>query len=151
MLLVRLECNERELKPTLVLVLEDGIINHFDQHTAMCVYFYFSLEQFQYARKLKTLQQDAKFSHFSSMRMKLIWLVYSRPDCMCKVWQLSQITQERFNEDFKGIVKRTNRVVSYVVKNEIVIVFPALCWSNVQVLGYFDAYFVGNTDHTSQL
>ena len=109
------------------------------------------LDQLQYTRRLRPLPSDASFSQFASVRMQLMWLSHSRPDCLFEISQLTQVTRDMFDTERKDIVKRANRVVSYAMDNPVTISFPQLDLDSVKVIGYSDASFANNRDLSSQL
>ena len=83
--------------------------------------------------------------------MKLAWLAHISPDVLFEVSQLTQIQTDRFKEDSKEIIKRANRVLKYAKDNIVSVKFPSLDVETIQLVGFSDASFAGNHDHTSQL
>lgn len=109
------------------------------------------LDQVEYTKELRLLPEDCDFSAFASMRMKLMWLSHSRPYCIFEISQMMQVTRDHFAEEHRSIVKTTNRVIKYATGQIVKIRFPALQCETLKVVGYSDASFANNRDHTSKL
>ena len=68
------------------------------------------MDQTTYLEAIKPISEEAEFSDFASLRMKLAWISHTKPDCAFEGSQLAQVTQEHlFKEKIKAI-KRINRV-----------------------------------------
>ena len=52
----------------------------------------YALDLLFYHRKLEHLPAAAEFSEFRSMRMKLAWMINTRPDIAIDISQLAQVT-----------------------------------------------------------
>lgn len=104
-----------------------------------------------YVNQLTTLQANATYSYFASLRMKLAWMSHSRTDVLFEVAKRTQVRAYRFQNDHPAIVKRTNRTVYYAQHNPVSIQFSKLGLRSLHIIGYSDASFAVNADLTSQL
>ena len=102
-------------------------------------------------KKLRPLAEDAKFSEFASVRMKLSWLGNTRPDLCLEISQLAQVTHEAFKEERKTHVKRVNRVIKMAQENKYGLNIASLDKESLEVIGFSDASFAANADMSSQL
>lgn len=101
--------------------------------------------------KVGRLPPTASFSHFRSMRMRLAWLANSRPDCLFKISQLPQVTEEHFNASRGSIIRRLNRAMKCDVDHEIRVKVPKLDTDTIRAVGFSDSSFANNIDLSSQL
>lgn len=53
------------------------------------------------------------------MRMKLAWLSNSRPDCPSDISQLSQVTEDLYNDAIGALRRIYNKAVKYAVDNRV--------------------------------
>lgn len=109
------------------------------------------IDQNAYLKKLECLPQDASFSHFRSMRMRLAWLSSSRPDCLFEISQLAQVTEANFESSKIACIRRLNKAVKYAIDNRVRLKVPKLDQETLRVFGFSDSSFVNNTDLSSQL
>ena len=109
------------------------------------------LHQQHYVNSFSTLPEDALFSAFSSMPMKMAWLAHSRPDCLYEISQLAQTTFLAYHEGPTTILKSINRLIQYAKQNRVSLRFPPLDLSTIHVVCYNDISFGINHDHTSHL
>ena len=82
---------------------------------------------------------DSNFSSFRSMQMKLAWLSHTRPDCMFEISQLVQVTEEKFMQNKRVLMKRPNKAVKYAVSNRFSLAIPKLDHDSVRIVGFSDA------------
>jgi len=109
------------------------------------------VNQHEYQQKLSRMPEDGSYRDFCSKRMQLAWLAHSRPDVLYEVSQLTQVTQSRFEENRRDVIKATNRVIGFVKENAVAVRFPKLELSSLRVVGISDASFATNYDSSSQL
>lgn len=107
--------------------------------------------QNNYMKKLEELNNDATFTEFRSMRMRLAWLSYTRPDCLYDISRLAQITESTFINTPSTFITILNKATRYAKRYKININFPQLDQSSLRVIGYSDASFGKNLDLSSQL
>lgn len=107
------------------------------------------LSQKRYIEKLCLLMKDCDFKSFRSMRAKLSLVVNSRPDIACAIAFASQVTENTFRGDS---YKQLNKVIKHLKSTtDLVLKFPQLDLSSVQLTVYSDVSFNSNSDRTSQL
>lgn len=109
------------------------------------------LHQHGYLKGHTLLPEDVRYSDFTSTKMKLARLSHSRPDCTCKVSQLTQNTIESLEEDCHNILRRTNKVVKYAELKEISLRFVKMSLISFKIDGFSDALLASSGDLTSQL
>ena len=85
------------------------------------------------------------------MRMKLAWMVNTRPDVAVDISKLAQITEDTYGNDSKYAVKRLNSAITYANDNLLQIKYPQMDLESVRIVGYSDAAFANNSDLTPQL
>lgn len=110
-----------------------------------------AVSQNRYLRKLEELPEDADFSSFRSMRMKLAWLANSRPDILFDISTLAQVTKDVFTSHKRECLKHLNRSVRYAVSHRVPLVVPKLDAATTRVVGFSDASFANNRDLSTQL
>ncbi len=112
-----------------------------------------SLEQNQhfYLQKLERLHLDASFSEFRSMRMRLAWLVNTRPDCQFEISQPAQVNEDRYLPEQPEIVRRLNRATRYAAEHRVSLKIAAVDQESLGVVGFADASFANNHDLSTQL
>ena len=69
------------------------------------------MDQTVYVKRLEELDPSSNFSDFRSVRMRLAWLANTCPDLLIEIYQLAQITLERFNEGSAAHWKRLNSAI----------------------------------------
>ena len=84
------------------------------------------------------------------MRMKLAWMVNTRPDVAVDISQLAQITEDTYGNDSKYAVKRFNSAITYANANLLHIKYPQMDLESICIVGYSDAAFANNSDLTTQ-
>lgn len=110
-----------------------------------------TLDQKKYLRKLEELQDDANFSQFRSMRMKLGWLTNTRPDVLFEIAILAQVTDAQFKASKRDCLKHLNRSVRYAITHRALLTIPKLNVSSICIIGFSDAPFANNRDLSIQL
>lgn len=109
----------------------------------------FRLSQFDYARKLQTMDFGSTFQDLRSVRAKLAWLTNTRPDISFAVAKLAQVTEGTFTSDS---VKSANKIISHVRKiAELGIEIPPLDRSTASIVVLTDAALANNDDLSSQI
>lgn len=142
----RFECKPKsDILPVMfggVLIADDAACSDTSSRTL-------TLSQFAYTAQIEKLQTESCTSEsFANARGKLAYAVFAcRPDLSFDVAQLSQVSAD--NVDKKDILKLNNVVDA--IKNEIPLTYRRLDKESLAVVGYADAGFANNTDHTSQL
>ena len=76
--------------------------------------------------------------------MRLAWLCNSRPDLQYELSQLAQVTQLRYDEEKKNIVRKINNSASYVLESPAQIKFPELNPESLRIVGYSEAGYASN-------
>lgn len=109
------------------------------------------MDQIFYVKQLQELNKPSPYAKFRSMPMKLAWLAHSHPDLLFEIWQMAQITLERFNESSQAHRKRLNNAIRHAHGNIAHLKFPKLDLDSIRVVGYSDAAFANNHDLKSQL
>ena len=109
------------------------------------------LDQCRYVEKIKPIPEDGTYKDLASLRMQLAWLSHSRPDLLFEVSQLTQVTEDAFDESSIAIIKQTNNVVKMAHRDEVTLKFPQLDINTLRIIGISDASFANNKDLTSQL
>lgn len=84
------------------------------------------MSQSNYLKTPKPISLDGDYSNFCSARMKLAWLLHTRPDVHFEVSQAAQITEKMFDDEREKHIKSLNQIVKYATENDISIVFPRL-------------------------
>ena len=107
--------------------------------------------QKHYLPKLEQLDNNATFTEFRSMRMKLAWLSHTRPDCLFQISSLAQITEQLFLSTPSTFIQQLNKASTYATKYKLDITFPNLDINSLRLIGYSDASFANNLDLSSQL
>ena len=69
--------------------------------------------QNNYMKKLEELNNDATFTEFRSMRMRLAWLSHTRPDCLYDISRLAQITESTFINTPSTFITILNKATRY--------------------------------------
>ena len=64
----------------------------------------YSIDKLLYHRKLEHLPATATFSAYRSMRMKLAWIINTRPDVAVDISQLAQITEDTYIKESNSAV-----------------------------------------------
>ena len=101
--------------------------------------------------KLTQLRENATFKESSSRRILLAWISNTRPDILYEIFQLAQVTQMRFDEQPKKIVRIIKEAVRYAHEKPSRITFSVLKSKILRVVGYGDAGYSSNYDLSSQL
>jgi hypothetical protein len=110
------------------------------------------VNQTQYLRSLKFLPSDASYEEFRSARMKLMWLVHSRPDVAYSSATAAQVTGEQWDSSRGNSIKRLNATVKRLHNSrEESMFFPRLDLNTLRILVYADASFGNNEDLSSQM
>ena len=107
--------------------------------------------QRHYLRRLQQLDDDASFSNFRSMRMRLAWLSHTRPDFCYQISALVQIIESTYKITPKTFITQINRASNYTRLHTVAITFHQLDKATIKILGYADASFSNNLDLSSQL
>lgn len=108
-------------------------------------------DQSKYLKNLECFPTDATFKQFRSMRMKLVWLAKTRPDCLFEISQLSQITEDKLDSKQASIKRRLNKAVKYAVDNLVPLRIIKLQKDTLKVIDFSDSSFANNEDLSSQL
>jgi hypothetical protein len=102
------------------------------------------VNQSQYLRSLKLLPADADFDEFRSTRMKLAWLVHSRPDVSYGAAIAAQVTPEQFSKS-TCIIKRLNAIIKRLyLSPEESMRFPTLNAASQSICVFCDVSFANN-------
>lgn len=64
------------------------------------------LNHLTYVWGLKVLLEEASWSDFAFVRMKLVCLSHSRLDCMFTIFQLTHVTKDYFQEEHCIVFQR---------------------------------------------
>ena len=75
--------------------------------------------QKQYLKQLDSLPFDAPISACRSMRVKLAWISYTRPDSMFEISQLAEVSNSMFELGKVKHIKRLNRAVKFALNHPI--------------------------------
>jgi Reverse transcriptase (RNA-dependent DNA polymerase) len=109
------------------------------------------VNQSQYMLSLRPLPKDASFEDFRSARMKLMWLVHSRPDVAYCAASAAQITAEQW-PSATGAIRRFNATIKRLRNSpEESMRFPMLDQETLWICVYCDASFANNEDMSSQM
>jgi hypothetical protein len=110
------------------------------------------VNQSQYVRSLNPLPSDATYEDFRSARMKLAWMVHTRPDVAYCANTAAQITSEQWNLSSGGAIKRLNSTIRRLRHSpEESLRFPKLDRKTLRIFVFADASFANNDDVTSQM
>lgn len=112
---------------------------------------YIKINKLSYFKNFKPLLLDACFSKFWSTIMKLAWLSPTRPDVLCEVSKMIQVTESIFEENKKRRWSKLISFLKYVLNNRASIIVPKLDISTVLVVGFSNASFDSNRDYTTQI
>ena len=112
---------------------------------------FIQIDQRQYIQKLRPLPEDGTYKDLASLRMQLAWLSHSRPNLLFDVSQLTQVTEDAFEEDRLRFIKQANKTVKAAFEHNVTIKFPTLDLQTLRIIGISDASFANNRDLTSQL
>ena len=85
------------------------------------------------------------------MRMRLAWLLNSRPDCLFAIAQIAQITESMFKSNHAEFIMKMNRSTQYATKIPVGILIPRLYLDSIRILGYSDSSFANNHDLSSNV
>ena len=110
-----------------------------------------TIDQNAYLKKLEELPLESSFSSFRSMRMRLVWLSHTRPDCQFECSPLAQITEDVFDMKQTECLKRLNRAVNFAITHGYSLTVPKLHLKSLRVIGFSDSSFANNDDLSSQL
>jgi hypothetical protein len=94
---------------------------------------------------------EQSWKTFASLRAKLAWLVYARPDVCARVAKLAQVTEQNFRTDAKKYFLMLEDCFQQVQKYDIFLKYPALDLDSLYIRGYADASFGMNVDGSSQI
>jgi hypothetical protein len=109
------------------------------------------VNQSQYLRSLRPLPTDASYKDFRSARMKLMWLVHSKPDVAYCAASAAQITAEQW-PFATGAIRRFNATIQRLLNApEESMRFPMLDQDTLRIYVYCDASFTNNEDMSSQM
>lgn len=86
----------------------------------------FSMDQNWYLKYLEELFTTASYREFRSIRMKIAWIIKSRPYCLYSINQLAQVTEKVFTDKPKELIKFLNNAVLYAIRNPCELKFPKL-------------------------
>jgi hypothetical protein len=113
----------------------------------------YQLSQVRYIQTLVLLDVEAKdFSAFASLRMKLAWIAYTRPDIAFAVSQNSQVTITRYKENSKELTLSINKIVKHLLESaSLTLKYPKMHRSSLHLKAFSDASFGNNVDSSSQL
>ena len=104
-----------------------------------------------YISKIVQNPSNAEFSKFTSMRLKLPWLVNTRPDIVLEIPQIAQVARAMYEKDMNTHFKRLKKAIKYVHDHKACIQIPKLDYSYLRTTAYGDASFTNNADLSSQL
>lgn len=104
------------------------------------------LHQWHYISQIKALPTDSTYSDFLSSRAKMSWLVHTRPDIVCSVAFLAQVTNDTFSSD---TIKAHNKVVTHLLKTKnLKLTFPKLTEPELHIKAFADSSFANNGLHS---
>lgn len=83
--------------------------------------------------------------------MLLAWFLHSLIDLLFAVSTLSQFIDSDFIDNRTLLVKSVNKLFAHARGNPIQIVFQPLDMTSLHVVGFSDAYFANNKDHSTQI
>jgi len=111
-----------------------------------------SVNQSQYLRTLNPLPSDATYEDFRSARMKLMWMVHTRPDVAYCAATAAQITLEQWRTTSGAAIKRLNSTIKRLRNSpDESMRFPKLDKDTLRICVYSDASFANNEDLSSQM
>lgn len=120
-----------------------SITNHEDEYI---------IHQKEYISRLKPLNAFSNFSNFQSLRTQLAWAKNSKPNIVCHVVILKQVTNDLFSANKKYFFKLINAVLSHLKKYlNLELKFPKLEKDLLRSTVYSNASITKNWDKTSQL
>lgn len=70
------------------------------------------------------------------MRMRLAWLVNSRPDFLFEIAQLEQITEQMFDSDTPQLLRKMNKAIKYAADNRVCLKLPNLYVNTLRIVGF---------------
>lgn len=108
------------------------------------------LDQHHFLRKLECLPPNASLNRFRSMRMRLAWLINSRPDFLFDIAKIAQVIEDMFYERPKHYIGQLKKVIKYATDNFTTVKILKLDMESLQIVGFSDASFVNNYDLSSQ-
>jgi hypothetical protein len=109
------------------------------------------VNQAQYLHSLKVLPTDASYEDFRSARMKLAWLVHSRPDVSYCAATAAQVTPDLFQASTNAIRRLNSSIKRLHESPNEALRFPILDISSLRICVYCDASFANNDDMSSQM
>lgn len=79
--------------------------------------YMFEIHQKRDISKPEKLADEYSYADFRSLRAKLLWISNSRPDATYAVTLLTQVTEDRTQNDKNGIIKKFDNVVTHLLVN----------------------------------
>jgi Reverse transcriptase (RNA-dependent DNA polymerase) len=86
----------------------------------------FKIHQQEYTDKLQSLDSNADFDAYRSLRAKLMWLVNTRPDIACATSMASRITFDLYKLEPGKCIKELNKIVRHVKSVSLPLLFPII-------------------------
>lgn len=102
-----------------------------------------------YIRQLNVGEQTWKV--FASLRQKLAWIVYVRPDICAQVAKLAQVTPKMFGADSQKYLTSASSTVQYLKDHKLHLKYPKFDKNTLRIRAYSDASHASNADGSSQL
>jgi Reverse transcriptase (RNA-dependent DNA polymerase) len=111
-----------------------------------------SVSQSQYLSSLKPLPTDASYEDFRSSRMKLMWMIHTRPDVAYCAATASQVTLDQWTTSSGAAIRRLNATIKRLRSSpEEAMRFPKLDRRTLRICVFSDASFANNEDMSSQM
>ena len=108
-----------------------------------------SIYQPNHIERLTVVEATAPFSKLRSVRAAIAWIAYTRPDILCLVNKLAQVTVESYTREH---IKMMNGCIKLLkMQKGFKIQYAKLDLDSVHLRVYTDAAFGTNNDSTSQI
>jgi hypothetical protein len=110
------------------------------------------VHQQSYVLRLASLSQSASYAMFRSQRMRLAWMLQTRPDISLSVALASQVTDVEFEADSHGAIRDLNSTLEFLRSTaEVGITYVPMDMETLKLVVYADASYASNADLTSQI
>ena len=108
--------------------------------------------QTSYIRMIEKLLNTATYKSYRSLRAKLGWITYTRPDISFSIAQAGQVTESHFATDPKLQIRYINRTIRRFRKEAYLpLRYLKLYDTQLHIRVYSDAPYANNSDGSSQL
>ena len=110
----------------------------------------YRIYQTSYIRKTEKLISTATYKEYRSLRAKLAWITYTRPDISFSIAQAAQVTESQYSTDPKLQVRYIIRTIRRLKKEPCLpLRYPKLCNDQLFIRVYSDASYAKNSDGSS--